>query len=485
MSTLPATSRTVVHTATPAKNTLDEQILSWIRPLGSLKIAVASFAAAILLILIGTLAQVNRDIWEVLEVYFKTWWTWVDVLVFFPRSWFPQLDPLWCARLFVMATMVGCMLAGFLSWANAATVRYARPLGLAVIALGISVSLSIIWRGGFWFPGGVLIGTVMGINLLAAHATRYRLQAKGARFAWGLGVVIVGILVTLLVIVSGHNSEGFQGEPPFAWRTLWLWVKGGLGVMAAGLLTYGLFGRTKQRLLRPLVTGLAIVFGALATWLWATGESTYLGDSGMRVLWQLLLALLAASILLAGCVLLFRQRAGVIVLHAGIGLMMFGQWFVTLYDAEEQMTMAEGQTINYGQDIRSVELAVIRRNSPEFPGQDDVCVIPLTLNSHATTFLNGEKISDERLPFDIEIVGYQKSSSVEMNRDGDTGSADAGRNQGFRIVPARPAAGAMDSGVDLASGYFRFLNKQTGKSLGTFLLSQEVLGMRGGSATHL
>ena len=43
---------------------------------------------------------------------------------------------------------------------------------------------------------------------------------------------------------------------------------------------------------------------------------------------------------------------------------MFGQWFVSNYDVEEQMTMAEGQTVNFGQDIRSVELAVIDRNSP-------------------------------------------------------------------------------------------------------------------------
>ena len=238
-----------------------------------------------------------------------------------------------------------------------------------IIALGILVSLSVLWWGGFWFPGGVLIGFVMAINLLAAHATRYRIQARGQRRIWGLAIAALGILVTLLVITSGHNSEGFQGEPPFAWKTLWLWVKGGLTLTAAGLLVFALFGKAQAAfdssvLRRHWLSCLAL----LAVWLWTTGEATYLGDSGMRVLVATDSGVARREHPVdAGCILLFRQRAGVIVLHAGIGLMMFGQWFVTLYDAEEQMTMTEGQTLNYGQDIRSVELAVIRRNSARIP----------------------------------------------------------------------------------------------------------------------
>jgi ABC-type transport system involved in cytochrome c biogenesis permease subunit/DNA-binding transcriptional MerR regulator len=482
MSTLPATKRRIVHRHRKPSiaKSRGQEVLGWLRPLGSLKVAVVSFALAIVLILIGTLAQVNRDIWEVLEVYFKVWWTWVDVSILFPRSWLPRLEPVSAIRLFVAGTMAGCMLAGLLTWSNSAHVRGARPLAIGTVTAGTVLSISALWRGGFWYPGGALIGAVMAVNLVAAHATRYRIQARGARFVGGLVVTAMGILVTLLVIVSGHNSSGFQGEPPLAWTTLWQAVKTGLSFAAAGLLLFALFGKAKQRLLRPMAGGIAIVLGAIATWLWATGHATYLGDSGMRVLWQLILALLAAGVLLSGSLLLFRQRAGVIVLHAGIGLMMFGQWFVTRYDAEEQMTMVEGQTLNYGQDIRSVELAVVRRNSSEFPGHDDVYAIPLTLNGDATQFLNGKKISDERLPFDIEIVDFQKSSSVVMNR-GEAGvPSDAGRNQGFRIVPTRPASGTMGSSVDLASGYFRVVNKETRRPLGTYLLSQEVLGMRNG-----
>ena len=46
-------------------------------------------------------------------------------------------------------------------------------------------------------------------------------------------------------------------------------------------------------------------------------------------------------------------------LHLGIMLLMFGQWFVTNYDLEQQINLAEGETKNFAHDIRSVELAII------------------------------------------------------------------------------------------------------------------------------
>jgi ABC-type transport system involved in cytochrome c biogenesis permease subunit len=445
-----------------------------------LKLAVACFALSIVLILVGTLAQVNRDIWEVLEVYFKVWWTWVDVPVFFPRSWAPQLEAVWAVRMFVAAIMLACGGAATMTWANASCVRAARPLAIAILTLGFALSLSSLWTGGFWFPGGALIGSLMTINLLAAHLTRYRIQARGPQLVGGAAITLLGILVTWLVIASGHNAEGFQGEPAFAWTTLWWWVKAGITLVGIGLLAFAVLSDASRRRLGLISGGVGLLLVGLSTWLWSTGDATYLGDSGMRVLWQLIQALVAGVILLVGCLLLFRRRAGVIVLHAGIGLMMFGQWFVGRYDAEEQITMAEGQTINYAQDIRSVELAVIDHQSPDFPAQDDVLVIPLTHNGHPTSFLDTKSVTDDRLPFKIEILDYQKSSSVEMLREGDSAPVDTGNNRGFRLVPARPASGAMSSDVELASGYFRLLDKRTNEPLGTYLLSQKVLGMRAG-----
>ncbi|MCA9166833.1 MAG: cytochrome c biogenesis protein CcsA [Planctomycetales bacterium] len=454
-------------------------VLSW---LGSMKITVASFFAAIGLIFLGTLAQVNRDVWQVFEVYFRVWITWVDVGVLFPTSWFPQLATSQAAAIFSLVAVVGAGLGGALIWLNRNDLLRAPLYAAALMGLGIFLAVSVMWKQGFIFPGGALIGATMGVNLLAAHLTRYKIRAKGNRLAIGLAWSAAGLVLTWLVISSGHNAGGFQGQPPFEWTTLWQWVKGLLTITALGLIAYGLFVKASTRYVRPICVASGLLLGAIAIWLWSTGTSTYLGNSGMRVLWQLILATLAGIVLLIGAVLLFYQRAGVVVLHMGIGLLMFGQWFVYQYDVEEQMTFTAGQTLNYGQDIRSVELAVIRRSSPEFTGKDDVFAIPLTHNGHPTSFLQDRKITAESLPFDVEIVDYQQSSTVEMNRDEKSSPVDQGQNKEFRIVPTKPASGTMGEGIDLASGYFRFKDRKTGSDVGTFLLSQESLMMRGGMA---
>ena len=121
-------------------------------PLASLKLTVALFAMAIFLIFAGTLAQVNKDIWEVMSQYFRTYFAWVEFQVFFPQSFFS----------------------------------------------GESPQIS----GGFWFPGGWLIGGAMAINLLAAHGLRFKVQADGSRLAAGLAVIGVGVALTWMVVLG-------------------------------------------------------------------------------------------------------------------------------------------------------------------------------------------------------------------------------------------------------------------------------------------
>src|SRR6266567_4636151 len=82
-----------------------------LEPLASLKLTVVLFALSIFLILAGTFAQVDKDIWEVIGLYFRCWMAWIPFQVFFPQSFFPE-DP---------------------------------------VTVG----------GGIWFPGGKLIGLLL------------------------------------------------------------------------------------------------------------------------------------------------------------------------------------------------------------------------------------------------------------------------------------------------------------------------------------
>ena len=119
--------------------------------------------------------------------------------------------------------------------------------------------------GSFPFLGGWAIGGMMAINLLAAHLVRFKIQAKGTRLLKGLAIIALGCVVTWAVIAGG-SGYGFQG----------------MGVL----------------------------------------------DPSMRILWQLLQGGFAGLVLLAGCSVVFGKRAGVVLLHAGVGLMMFSELLV-------------------------------------------------------------------------------------------------------------------------------------------------------------
>ena len=51
-----------------------QQVEAVLRPLASLKLTVALFAAAIFLVFVGTLAQTSADVWTVVSGYFRSWY---------------------------------------------------------------------------------------------------------------------------------------------------------------------------------------------------------------------------------------------------------------------------------------------------------------------------------------------------------------------------------------------------------------------------
>src|SRR3954453_16434745 len=123
----------------PVENALPEKLRAVLKPIASLKLTVALFALAIILVFTGTLAQARHDIWWVLHNYFRTPVAWIEFNVFFPPAWFSEYTSL--------------------------------------MNLG----------GSFPFPGGFTIGALMAVNLLAAHGLRFKVQTRGARLWSGLG----------------------------------------------------------------------------------------------------------------------------------------------------------------------------------------------------------------------------------------------------------------------------------------------------------
>lgn len=411
------------------------------RPLASLKLTVALFLAAIFVILIGTLAQVKDDIWQVVRDYFRLnfrelttpdfpWLNfrelvfWVDPKLFFPPAFAPEGPP------------------NFPEW------------------LGI------------WFPKGWIIGLLMLINLITAHLFSFKIQAHGKRLWVGTGVIGLGAVVTLLVILSGSSADGLQATPVLSYTTMWWLLQSttfGLCVLCI-YLTATVAGDRKEQ--RWLFGGLAAVL-AIASMLAFNTEAS--NESTMRILYQVIKATFAGLVLLAGCIAVFKKRAGIVLLHAGIGLMMSYDVLVGLQHVESQMSINEGDTVNFSRDMRDAELAV---SFPAGAREQNVTVLDARMLSREGTVLK-----DPRLPFQIEVVKYYPNSNVLDSSDPghpvpppllSQNPATTGIGKRFLIDSVDTSTGTdVKSTFDAPSAYLK-LTDPSGNDLGTYMVSSQL-----------
>ena len=119
--------------------------------LADLRITVTLFVLALILVFWGTLAQVDNGVWTVVRLYFRSLYVWVPLKVVFFNA--------------------------------ISNTKDAIP-----------------------FPGGWLIGGAMLVNLLAAHAVRFKLSWNRA----GIILIHVGIIVIMVgeVITGVYADEG-------------------------------------------------------------------------------------------------------------------------------------------------------------------------------------------------------------------------------------------------------------------------------------
>src|SRR5687767_6310031 len=115
-------------------------VVTVIRAFASLKLTVTLFALGIFVVLVGTLAQQEANIGQVVSDYFHAWVMWVDVNLLFPKMFLP-----WVPEFHIPA-----------------------PGFLKSLSGGFITNLHT-----FPAPGGLLVGSLMAINLLAAHGWRF------------------------------------------------------------------------------------------------------------------------------------------------------------------------------------------------------------------------------------------------------------------------------------------------------------------------
>ncbi len=381
-------------------------------PLASLRLTVSLFAFSIILVLAGTLAQIDHDIWYVVHNYFRTWLAWIELKVFFPRDWnIPGVLP---------------------------------------------------------YPGGWTLGAALGLNLLAAHATRFKVSGKGRSLKLGGVLIAVGVALTYLVVQSGLDDTVESELSPAFCNGLWHGLRAALGggTLALGYLlalSYGEQRRSPSAWLWWLGTATCALLAGLTFWLFTHPEAS-LDPSGLRILWQLLKGGGAGIVLFAGCHWVFGRRAGIVLLHGGIGLMMFSELFTGISAEEAHMRILEGQTVSYAVDSRSLELVVIDKSDTK---QDAVTLVPGSILLDAWRLEND--IQHSALPFTLRVVDYLPNSTARLAQPGETSLATQGVGKVHVAVPLPSSTGVGEQQVDMPSLYVELLSGES--SLGTYLLS--------------
>ena len=384
-----------------------------LRAAGSLKVTVVMFLAGIFLLFVGTLAQDEKNLPEVKQEYFNSWIAQVPFSDFFP------------------VTIFG-------------------PSKLT---------------GWFPFPGGATVGLVLLVNLIAAKLTRFHVHATGFRLLAGSAVSLVGGLLTLLVILSGHYADGLQGRPPIDYATVWRLVQASAVTLTAGLLWAAVAGQNLSRLTRIVLWLAAAAAATLAAISIFGGEGWRMSEPGLRIMWQLIQSSVASLILLAGMVMVFGSRGGNVLIHLGVGLLMLGQFAFGDRQIEERMALVEGQSSNMALRTDETELAVIQ---PDDDANDRVTVISGRLMRARS---GGKPIVADDLPFDVRVLAYFPNSSVVRVGPVAPNQATTGIGKSWLAMDKAPEGGTS-SRPNIASAYVQIHNRATGADLGTFLISQ-------------
>jgi hypothetical protein len=278
----------------------------------------------------------------------------------------------------------------------------------------------------------------MAISTPARHVDRWKPLKKVLRPFASLRVTVVLFALSMCLVFCGTLAQMDNG--------LWAILSGYFRAWLAWI-PFQVFVRFGQ-----------VFFWFPKTW-YVPGSFPFPG--GYIIGGALLINLIAAHLIRFK---LSWKRSGILLTHAGLILLMLGELVTGLFAVEGTMTIENGQSCNYVDHADKVELDVIDGSNPK---TDHVVVVP------GSFVQKGGLIRDEQLPFDIEVVHYMVNSSEPREvKPGDNNPATHGLGLEAIVHEEKPGSGTdPEQKRDAASAYVTFKKKDSGETLGTYLLT--------------
>ena len=172
--------------------------------------------------------------------------------------------------------------------------------------------------------------------------------------------------------------------------------------------------------------------------------------------------LLLANIGLAQFLRLERswRKAGLWVTHIGLALLFVGEFTTALMQVESSMAIEEGQTKNYSEDYRRMEVALTAVTDPGF---DNVYAVPDSLlKTRRELPLSG-------LPFKLVVRAYHDNAQIRMRTPAD-GPSEVTSGMGANIAVSPLPLVTQDNEQNTAVAIVEPVARD-GAGLGVFLVS--------------
>lgn len=155
-----------------------------------------------------------------------------------------------------------------------------------------------------------------------------------------------------------------------------------------------------------------------------------------------------------------RRKAGIWLTHAGLVVLFAGEFASAILQVESHMPIEEGQTRDYAESFRLMELAAVDAGDPAF---DDARLIP------ESRLKKTKELRDPSLPFALKVHAYHDNTELIMRRPGDPASpANAGLGTNLSFRPRPPVT--VDDEANTAVAVVEPVSAD-GTSHGVFLLS--------------